>query len=543
MIGSESEKLLAIFGKIVGPEFVREASTAQKMYGLNTLSAQEVPVAGAVLPKTTEEVVSVIEAAGRCSASIYPISRGNNWGYGSKSPGHKDSFVLDLSRMNRIIAFDPITGIITLEPGVSTAEVERYLSENDYPFVAPVTGAGPTSSMIGNLLEKGLSLTPAVERASSLTSITVVMPDASVFDSRVESTDYRTSSPFKFGSGPYLDGLFLQSALGVVVRADIRLARKPSHVTVMHIPISETQSLEQLLLVLNDLMGQLPGIVSYFQIEGSVRSFGHFNSYNPRLTDARGVLRKEFIMRDLRRLNLGAKNCLASLQGPQIVVKAAKKIIKTALLQKGFSSSFTTRETLEAYRQLTSVLPAWVRRRWSYLKLASMHLDRSIGKNSSRHSWFPLWRHTPYKTPSHIIDQAARINMDEKEYCGLLFFVATFSPATPVTELLKEIESACREAGVDPLLALLGLPEGYMHISLQLSFDKRDAGATRRAHECYRRIFRLAVEGGMFPYRIPQGFQDLLSELRPDFWPLAKRIKSAIDPHNIISPGRYEPSR
>ena len=43
-------------------------------------------ILGVLQPKTIEEVQSFVEWANKENKSLYPISGGRNWGYGSKSP-------------------------------------------------------------------------------------------------------------------------------------------------------------------------------------------------------------------------------------------------------------------------------------------------------------------------------------------------------------------------------------------------------------------------------------------------------------------------
>ncbi len=56
-------------------------------------------------PGTRDEVQACVRIANRHAVPLYPISTGQNWGYGSRVPV-RDSVVVDLGRLNRILALD-----------------------------------------------------------------------------------------------------------------------------------------------------------------------------------------------------------------------------------------------------------------------------------------------------------------------------------------------------------------------------------------------------------------------------------------------------
>ena len=82
-----------------------------------------------ISPGTTAEVRQCVKIASERRIPLYPISRGRNWGLGSKLPAADDCVLLDLSRMNRIIAFDEQLSYLTVEPGVTFAQAAQYLRE------------------------------------------------------------------------------------------------------------------------------------------------------------------------------------------------------------------------------------------------------------------------------------------------------------------------------------------------------------------------------------------------------------------------------
>src|SRR5260221_239192 len=76
---------------------------------------------------TTTEVQTCIKIAAIHHMPLYPIPRGRNWGLGSKLPAADGCVLMDLSRMNRIIAYDEELSCLTVEPGVTFAQAVQYL--------------------------------------------------------------------------------------------------------------------------------------------------------------------------------------------------------------------------------------------------------------------------------------------------------------------------------------------------------------------------------------------------------------------------------
>src|SRR5689334_21417910 len=90
------------FRAIVGDSHTLTASEATARYGACT-TATDRPIAGAVRPGTVEEIQAIVKTAAACQVPLYPISTGNNWGYGAALPATNDNVIVDLGRLNRIV--------------------------------------------------------------------------------------------------------------------------------------------------------------------------------------------------------------------------------------------------------------------------------------------------------------------------------------------------------------------------------------------------------------------------------------------------------
>ncbi|MCA9522948.1 MAG: FAD-binding oxidoreductase, partial [Myxococcales bacterium] len=86
-------------------------------YGQN-VSGLASTVEGVIRPADAGQVQQIVRACRVAGRTLYPISRGGNWGMGSRRPV-QHGLVLDLQRMNRIREVDRVHGVAVVEPGVT----------------------------------------------------------------------------------------------------------------------------------------------------------------------------------------------------------------------------------------------------------------------------------------------------------------------------------------------------------------------------------------------------------------------------------------
>lgn len=90
-------------------------------------------------PRTVEEIALVFTAARAEGVTVGLRGGGNSYGDAALNG---DAIVLDTSRMNRILTWDPQSGVITSEPGVTIAQLWRAtLADGWWPPVVPGTMA------------------------------------------------------------------------------------------------------------------------------------------------------------------------------------------------------------------------------------------------------------------------------------------------------------------------------------------------------------------------------------------------------------------
>ena len=187
-------------------------------------------ISAIVFPENRAQVQECLRAATRYGVPVYPVSSGRNWGYGSSVPTADGCALLNLGRMNRILDFSEELAFVTVEPGVTQGQLVEFLARNKSALWADVSGSSPDCSLIGNTMERGFGHTPYGEHASKVCAFEVVLPTGEVIDTGAARFERSSAGPiYRWGVGPSLDGLFLQSNLGVVTRMTFWLMPAPEY--------------------------------------------------------------------------------------------------------------------------------------------------------------------------------------------------------------------------------------------------------------------------------------------------------------------------
>jgi decaprenylphospho-beta-D-ribofuranose 2-oxidase len=88
-------------------------------------------------PSTLEQLTEVFDIARSTKRKV--TLRGAGRSYGDASIG-AENIVLDLTRMNRVLEWDPVSGVITCEPGVTIRQLWQYVIQDGWwPTVVPGT--------------------------------------------------------------------------------------------------------------------------------------------------------------------------------------------------------------------------------------------------------------------------------------------------------------------------------------------------------------------------------------------------------------------
>jgi FAD/FMN-containing dehydrogenase len=116
-----------------------------KEYGRDWTKYLEPKPSAVVFPKTTDEVVRLVEWARRTRTALIPS--GGRTGLSGGAVALNGEVVVSFQKMNRILEFDPDDQTVTAEAGVITETIQKFAEEKN--LVYPVDFASRGSSQIG----------------------------------------------------------------------------------------------------------------------------------------------------------------------------------------------------------------------------------------------------------------------------------------------------------------------------------------------------------------------------------------------------------
>lgn len=521
------------FAAVVGEgHFLTDAGRLAP-YHRNTLPVDR-RVRAVARPADIRELTALIRAAKEHEVSIYPVSGGHNWGYGSALPVKDDSVVVDLGRMNRVLEVNAELGYAVIEPGVTQGQLAEYLEKNKIPFCVDGTGAGPQASLVGNALERGFGLGQYGDHFAAVAGLEVVLPDGQLLKTGFGHFDGAKGRwVYKWGVGPYLDGLFTQSNFGVVVKMGLWLAPAPENIEMAYFACQDENDIVPLVEAFRPLV--MRGFVQgSLVIAHRDRALLMARQYPWEETGGRTPMSGEVAREIARQAKIFTWSGIAPLYGTQDQINASKKALRAALKGKVDELRFISRGTirfLDQFKKVLSVIlnmdiPGAVQTLRFTFGLAAGR----PGEHSLRMSW---WRNTRHATPARDLDP-------DRDRCGLMWFV----PILPLTgrsvqEFLDVVRPICAKHGFEAPAMFTTVNARAFDSTFPIFFDKDNPDECARATTCYNELLTECLRAGFIPYRNGIQTMGILTERNDPYWNLVERLKGFFDPARVISPGRY----
>jgi 4-cresol dehydrogenase (hydroxylating) len=510
---------------IVGAEHLELDDVPLQQWSVNTLDSPR-KIQGIIRPRDQAQVQAIVLACLKHKLTYSPVSSGKNWGYGGATPVSENVLMVDLSRLKGIVEFNAKLSYVVVEPGVTQQDLFSYMRSHGHEFMVPTTGAGPQASLLGNALERGYGITPVEDHFGSLLGLKAVLPDGRIYRSALHELggDY-ADQVFKWKTGPYLDGLFTQSNFGIVLEGVLGLAPKPENVTqfVVFLPDEEFENAVE---AVREIKLKLGGIV------------GGVNLMNKRrlLSMVETQWNREQALEEIRIIEIAKKRDLpdwamvGALYGPDELVRGGLAVIRDAC--KGISQKVISlsRRKYEFANRMLRYLPL------PNLRLMLANAGRAL----------EILEGTPSRVALPLAYLKNKQGMPEGEFnpdrdgCGLIWF-APLIPLDPpvVRDYIQEVATICLFHDVDPLITLTAISQRCLDSTIPILFSKGDPGEAAKAKKCYDALLSECARMGLFPYRLDIDHMHLFGDPQiPAFW-LGQSIKKIMDPHNLLSPGRY----
>lgn len=457
--------------------------------------------AGAVRPGSVPEVQELVRASNQFGVSLWPISRGRNLGYGGASPADAATWVLDLGRLDQIVEIDRDAAFAVIEPGVSFfafAEALKNAGGDLWPSV-PDLGGG---SIIGNALERGFGYTSFGQHSQFLCGLEVVLPTGELLRTGMGAhASTEMAHRYKGGFGPSLDGLFLQSNLGIVVRAGIWLMPRPELAATCLLTVPEPEDLEKLVDLVRPL--QLDGTIDGVVILGNTLAVVSQLMPRSAVYDGSGPMPLEAIRRAGAPLHLGFWNAKFGLYGRESVVEA-----KIAAIER---EAEVIGATVDVHRYRTP------------FEASDVHPgDRSqMGIPSADLIQMAAWRGG---APAHTD-----------------FSLVAPTEGASAQQLVDSVRAVVERHGLDHVGGFTMFGRHAVMLTL-LAFDGADADARTLVNDTFSELLDELAAQGHLPYRAHPSYMDKIAELY-NFndgihRETVRRIKSVLDPRGVLAPGK-----
>lgn len=179
-----------------------------------------------VHPENIQAVQEIQKAARKNKITLWvsPNSAGN----GLLAPDTKSEPVLvDLSRLDKILAVDADSAYALVEPGVSYGQLREWLEKKDLKMWLD-SGRSDNDSILGGIWERSFGYSVYGDHLMMQCGFEVILADG---------TQLRTGMGafpkgdcwqlFKYGFGPYMDGSFTQSDFGIPTKVGFWISPEP----------------------------------------------------------------------------------------------------------------------------------------------------------------------------------------------------------------------------------------------------------------------------------------------------------------------------
>ena len=521
---------------ILGPEGLVAEADAVERCTRTCLPFRTLPSI-VVYPGSTAQVQAVVKAAARADVPIWPVSTGKNWGYGEKSAVYEAGISMVLERMTRIWHVDEQLGYAVIEPGVTYKQLNDHLKQTGSRLWADTAGSTQFASVIGNALDKGRGLTPMADHFGCLCGMDVVLADGSLLETGGGPLGNNTvRHTYKWGVGPYLDGLFAQSNLGIVIRSGIWLMPAPEK---FDFAAFEFKAPPELLgpfiddlreLVMARAIRSHPHLANDFAMMCILAQYPHdMLDGRLHLTDEAAALWRK--QHGVARWTFGC-----GLYGSREEVRYQRRMIRKVLGRYGLVQFIGAAVRDDWYGRLVRYVAPIVNRllgkspEFTDVMVPAINLFRGIPTDEFvRQAYFKSRK----KKPDSDIDPA-------RDGCGLVWI----GPVVPFTSehVMKALALTKRifdKHEFDFFVEVIVESARSVIVLVGVFFDHDDPADAARARAWYHEAREAYVEHGYPPYRATSMSMPHALDANPAAKAFIASLKLAADPQNLIAPGRY----
>jgi FAD/FMN-containing dehydrogenase len=475
--------------KIVGAENVSDSLETLQAYSTD-YSIKKPGLPNYVLwAKNSEEIQAIMRLANKRKIPVIPSSSRSHF-HGATIP-KQGGIILDMSRMNRILAFNEADGCVQIEPGVTWEQLQRVLGEKGFRCVNPLLPHA-SKSVLTSFLEREYPVISFFEYGDPLQSMGVVWPNGESYTTGSASIlNFGRPGCLASGANPQGPGsidfyrLFkgAQGTMGIVTWAIVKYEPKTTMDKTFIIPASRvSETVEPLYMIGRRKIGYECLVLNSLNLalilsENSTDSFRHLMEILPPWT----VI-----------LVLGGLH-----RRPEEKIQYEEEALREI------------KSSVFPYLDLLTSIPGLPR------------AERKIPE-TLRYSWpkdRPYWKHS------------------YKGSCQDLFFITTVDKVPQfveaVSEQVADYEYPVRDLGcyIQPIE-----DSRACHCEFNLYYDSDDENSVERIRALYKETAKMLLDMGAVFSRPYGMLAELVYSRASGYTSALKRFKSIVDPNNILCP-------
>lgn len=452
-----------------------------------------------ITPKNVEELKKDFLSLRSQYKNISVVSTGNNWGYGDSAPSVDDSLVIDLSACNEIISFDEYHGLITISPGVTYGQLANYLKKIGSKWITPVHGGGPDCSVVGNALERGYGLTPNADHFGAVQSLKAILNDGELYQGAFANIGQdKLDKLFRHGIGPYTDGLFSQSGVGIVYEMTIKLAYHPPFVEMFYFNLMDGSSLaeavEAIKLCKRDLGSNIAGI----NLINEERCLSMVFDYPLEKIKTGEPLSKAELKSAADKFMISPWLVVGMMYGEKELVTSTRKVVLKHFKNIKKRKIFFNTSNKKIYKFIAKILT-----RFGHVEKAGMihklldTYEILTGTPNNAALKLAYW-----KNPKRVLLNQSTLD-PARDNCGLIWY----SPLVEMTgenavKYVQFIKEGSEKFGINSLITLTTIDDLCFDSTVPILFNRENEAETKRAYEYYQYLLKEGAVRGYFPYRL-----------------------------------------
>ncbi|GGH33472.1 FAD-binding oxidoreductase [Microbacterium album] len=503
---SAVQEALVAIADAIGAEHVITGDGGEYRDPFQPVGWDAFATAGVVQPGSTEDVQAIVRIAAERNVPVWAQGQGRNNGYGGAAPRLSGGITINFRRMNRVLELDPELGVALIEPGASFQDIYDAIEAAGADLMVSVPDLG-WGSMGGNQQDNGLTYLPYGKDWRNICGLEVVTADGELLRTGMGAMEGNASwNLYRRNLGPTIEPLFFQGNFGVVTKLGLWLMPKPDAITNVHVDVKRDEDLIPLVDILRRLrldgtIDGVPCILNTLLIASTIANRDHW--YEPK----EGIIPDPVIDEIAEKIGVGRWH------------------LRFALYEGKEINAIKLRKAIDAFNAIPDV---------------------KIRHTTTGPDEWPTLEDPSDRVYSGVpnLDWSGMAGWRGGEHGGHM----SFAPVAPLSgkqvyELQMWLKEQFERNGIDHTADLIVVNERSLCSVAGITFDIDDEQATAEGYRVMQELVREAGKIGYGEYRAHLHFMDLAQEQygfnNHAYRRFVEKIKDAVDPRGILSPGRH----